>query len=492
MPLSTSLVAEFRRRIQDVRPSRRAFSISISDPNAIKAVVEVTNGHFIVNVSGGEAPSVDFLLTNPAYDTVGKLYQVLSRTKGYSVQRDEDASHDHLSMDIDAFGPLPINETGLNIAHHVFSDSELEEVLRRATQRHNPSLTPQTVPPQEHQFVHLLGHAEICKIQAYDATKRRGLDKTVDDLLKMSQEFEQQYRDDTERLARAIQSPREANPNTMNEGDVVLGKMVRRSLRTGFQSPLSQVLDPTEVVLLDPDEHDVEDDNVRVVWRRNKDMDFYEYELWMDSQPDVVRTREGGLVFAGTPISFQTTDDVRHEPGSRMTTSTMVFRSFGANSNSSRSSFSTFVEEFGQLIRSFAVGNLESSTTYYWRLYVINNNYVAASSNVVKATTKALRARFMPIARNSNQPGPTGTAFDRVSGPAGTVVNVTLDPTKGQYTAQHVFKVAEKVVVPTINTPYSLTIVIPTFQNIGNKDLVIISPNKLQEVRSQAFMVSAS
>lgn len=488
----TSLLSELRRKIQDVRPSRRALSFGLTDENVTSAVAEVTNGHLIVNVAGGTAPAIDFDLTNARYDTIGKLYQVLSRTTGYTAQRDEDANLDHPSIDVEPFGPLDVRSTGVDLNHHLFSDNELEEVLREAIQRHNPSLSTDTLPPQEWAFIFPLAQANICRIQAYDASKRKALDMEVNQLLALADSFERRYKEDTTRLARALQSPRETNSNIVDEGDVMLGKQVRRSLRTGFMSPTSQTLPPEAAVLLDPDEHDVEDDNARIVWQRNKNYDFYSYELWMDSRPDVVRTREGGLIFAGTPVAFLSQEDGTRAAARRLTTSQMVFRSFGGNSNSSRSSFSTFVEEFGQLISAFSVGNLESETEYYFRLYIITINYVATSSNVVRVYTKPLRARFLPLYRPDNQPGPTGVALSANAGPPGTVVTVQLDPTKGAFTTQHVFRIGEKVVTPSISGGgYVLSFTVPTFQIIGIKDVSIVSPTQLVSVINQAFTVTS-
>jgi hypothetical protein len=335
----------------------------------------------------------------------------------------------------------------------------------------------------------------VCREQAMNASKRRGTDKDVASLLSVATNFEQVYSEDTTRLMRAIQSPKETNANIVDEGDVMLGTLARKSLRTGFMSPLSATIPLEAAVLLEPDQRDAEDDNIRVVWQRNKNYEFYSYELWMDSRPEVQREREGGIVSPGIPNAFLLTNgDTIRDGAKRQTTSIMVFRSFGGNSNSSRSSFSTFVEEFGQLIRSFAVSGLESSTTYYFRLYVIGINYDEVSSNVVRVQTKALRARFLQVYPDPNFPsGPTGTALNLTSGPPGTVVTVFLNNIKGAITAAHTVKLGPKVVPITIVNPYQFTFTVPAFQNISRPlDIAIISPNQLVDVLPQAFTVSSS
>jgi hypothetical protein len=501
MPIANSLLAEFRRRIKDVRPSTRAFGLAIVDPTVTGATAEVTAGHLIITVIGGNGtPSLDLDLSNPRYDTVGRLYQLLSRAPGYRCTRDEDGDEDHASIDLEPFGPLSIQGTGVDMNHHNFADSELEEVLKSAIARHNPSLTLVTLPPQEYAFVMPLAQANICRIQAFDASKRKGMDRDVSSLIALADSFEKQYTTDTSRLTRALQSPQGANPNTVGEGDAMLGTQYRRSLRTGFMSPLGAVSSPDAPILLDPDEHDIEDDNVRVVWQRNKQEDFYSYELWQDSREDVQRCREGQLIFSG-PFGFvggpgpgPGGDQISNE-ARRATTSRMVFRSFGPNANSSQSSFATFVEEFGQLIRSFAVGMLESNSDYYWRLFIVNLNYVVASSNVVHARTKMLRCRFMPANSNPLNPGaPYGSYINVTSGPPGTVVTLTLDPSRAAFqNPGYTLKIGNMAVVPTISGGgYTLSMTVPTFENYGPKDLAIISPNQLVSVRHGAFTVTSS
>lgn len=478
----TSLLAELRRRIKDVRYSHRAFGLAVTDTAVTSAITEITGHRLMVTVSGGTAPSLDFDLTNPRYDTVGKLTQVLGRTAGYRCSIDEDVNLEQVSVDLEPFGPFDIKEVGLDFKHHLFSDSELEDFLRQAIQRHNPGFSLVNIPPQEQAFVLPLAQALICRAQAYDSSKRKGLDVEVSLLIQLADSFESQYRDDTSRLKRAIQSPKEANPNLMGEGDTVLGHLFRRSLRTGFNAPMGMNLPPDPAVLLEPDERDAEDESIRVTWQRNRDLDFYSYELWMDTRPDVQRIREG-LIFTSTPFSFLSNDQSLRSASERVTTSQLVFRSFGANSNFDTTSFATFVEEFGQLIKSFIVGKLEPLTTYYFRLYIVDLNYETVGSNVVAVKTKALRVKFPPKTSAVVACSPT-------YGPAGTTVTVNFDSTKGQFTTATQLLLGGKEVTATIVNPFKVTFVVPTFVNGGGKDLTVVSTNQLIDVRHNVFTVN--
>ena len=127
MPTVSHLLAEFRRNIRDVRHSTRAFGLAITDASVTNAIAEVTNHHLIVTVSGGTTGSIDFDLSNPRFDTIGKLYQVASRVPGYRATMDEDSDLDHASIDLEQFGPLDVTSTGVDLNHRLFSDSELKE-----------------------------------------------------------------------------------------------------------------------------------------------------------------------------------------------------------------------------------------------------------------------------------------------------------------------------------------------------------------------------
>lgn len=456
--------------------------LAVSDDSVSSALAEVTNGHLIVTVSGSVTiPSLDLDLSRPQYDTVGKLFQALSRSPGYRCAIDEDANLTHPSVDLEPFGPLPIYPTGVDLKHHRWSDVELDSIIHRAIQRHNPSLNALTLPPQESEFIFELALAILYRDLAGDAVRRKGMDTDVSSCLELARGYEEAYRSDTTRLSRAIQSPKEANSSTMDEGDVVLGHNFRRSMRTGLQSPLSQALPPDAAYLLEPDSRDAEDTNLRVNWQQNRNYDFYSYELWMDFRPEVIREREG-LINPSVPFAFLPDNPSPLLGGvARETSSRMVFRSYGANSNFDTAAFATFVQELGQSIKAFIVGKLEPSTTYYFRLYVINLNYQAVGSNIIQLTTKPLRAAFL-----------TNNYANKLTGPAGTVVTYTLNPDMGEVTSSHRFLFGPKELPMTILTPYTFTIVVPTFTDKSEKkDLTLISPTGLIDCKKRAFLVTA-
>lgn len=469
----TSLVAEFRARARDVRASQRAFGLAVVDSTVTSAVVEITNGRLLVTVTGSPScPSVDVSLSDPRYATIGDLLNALGRSPGYRVARDEGVNMGHASVDLDLQGPAECQGTGVDLFHHMFSDLELEAILRRAIQRHNPSLNLVTIPPQEVEFALQMAMAILHREQATDAVKRKGLDMGVGELLQLADSYERAYNEDTKRLKRAIQSPKEANPNTMREGDITLGTLSRRSLRTGYIAPVGANLPPDAPVLLDPSDLDQEDDNVRVQWQRNHNADFYSYELWMDTQPEVQRTKEGQL-FAASPWSSRPANS-----GARITTSKMVFRSLGPNSSSA--GYVTFITELGQAVKGFIVNGLEPENDYFFRLYVIDLNNESAASNVVRLRTVPMRAVL-----KENDFASSLYALP------GTVVTLYMRSDRGTFTAQHRVFFGGQEVTATIVGPYEVTVVVPTFMHRETKkDLVVRSPTGLTSVMREVFQVA--
>lgn len=469
-----SLIDKLRRRIRDDRHAHKAIIVNISEPTVSRAIAEVTQGRLIVTVQGGVGvTSVDIDLSSPLYSTVGSLFQHLARMKGYSVSLDEDAQEGHLSADIGDIPPTDIGpgRSGITLCHHLFSDIELQDILDDAISRHSPGMTVATVPAAEEVFVLQLAHAEVCRRQAYDAGKRRGLAETVSDLLDIARNIELSYQRDVARNSKAIESPREAAPNTTGSGDLVVGTMYRSSLRTGRNAPRAASLYPTQAILLDPtSDADLEDDNITFKWVRNRDTDFYSYELWLDTRPDVERiSNVTGGSLSETPNNKELV---------RINTSQLVWRSYGGGATNRVRHH--LIEEAGQALVSVTIGELEPDTAYYARLYIQNSNGEWVGSDVVRYVTKTLRAKFQ------------SDALSVYTGAPGDVVTIYLDsegaPLENPPTHRVLF--GGVYVDITYVSDYEGTIVVPNFtQKRLPKDVFIESPNGLLSKARQHFKV---
>ena len=288
-PTTSNLIDELRRRIRDTHPSVPALTIGVNAQGVGTALLEITQGHLIFTGSGGGLRSFDLDLSSPLNATIGQLHDCIRRMPGMACVMNNHEDPGHLSMDLEAFGPRDVSIQGTQIRHRVFADQELVKILESALRRHNPSLTIYNVPAAEFELTLTLAQGMIAREMATDAAKRKNTSETVNDLLAIANSFEETYARDNRRLARVIQSPREGNANQTRQGDIMLGSLFRRSLRTGLMTPMAAALPVAPPNLAQPAEDDEEDDNVRVRWDRSPDPSLAGYELWMDTQPNVLR-----------------------------------------------------------------------------------------------------------------------------------------------------------------------------------------------------------
>ncbi len=462
------LVSELRTRVTDIRHCMRAFGLAVVDETCTSAIAELTNGHLIVLCAGGP-PQIDIDLRHSLFNTVGKVYQSLERTPGFRVSLDEDVCLDHDSLDLQSFGPTNILGTGVDLVHHRFSDTELESFISSAVTRHNPSFTIQTVPPAEATFVLTLAHANVCRVLATDATKRKGMDQEIFYLLELANSLERSYDKDVKRLRRALQSPKEAPSNDMAEGDIVIGSFSRFSLRTGKMTPNATNLPPMPAELLPIEDEDIEDERITVRWKRNRDTDFYSIEIWCNHVPDVERLgNKSDSALASASIS-------------KAGTSKCVFSTRANVVQTPYRASRMAIGGTGQAVTSYPVDHLEPETEYYFRAYIFDLNGEASASEVESAVTKAFRSKLSRLV-------PLMPAM----GPAGTVVTVELDPERAPITAAHVVYLGVKTVTPTIIDGFHFTFVVPTFSVKDAKDLCIVSPNGLVDTLPSAFTVTAT
>lgn len=482
--MSRGLVEKLRSRIKDERYKTPAFSIGIGDTTTTSAILEIDPRRFILTTTGGDVPNIDFDLSDDRYNTVGRLGKALDAISGVTISFAEDIEFDHPSDDLQ---PLPATELvgkTYQVTHRLFSDSELISFVDEAAQRHNPGYDAGNIPFEEESLVLTLAQAGVVRHQAIDAAKRRGMAEDVGTLLDLARSIEEVYDKDSERLRRVIPSPTltQSQQNLMREGDVVIGQLVRRSPRNGYMTPMAASLPPDAAVLLEPRPGDVEDINARIRWQRNTEQDFYSYELWRDTQPDVQRSRQV-VLFMERDID---PSDLNKSKFDRPTTSKLVFRSFGPNSTRENRAFSAFIESFGQLVtsvidRDYRTSDnkygLEPETEYFYRLYVVNVNGDAFASNILRIKTLPLRAKFA----ETNPIVPT-------SGVAGTVVTINCTNLSEDCRVS----IGGKQLINQVVTPGpvgTIVGVLPVFHTTTAKDVVLESPSGLFEIKMAAFTV---
>ena len=467
----SNLIDELRRRAKDVHPVVEALTVGVQASGVTRALLEVTQGHLIFTGSGGGLRSFDLDLTNPLNSTIGLLHDNISRMAGMVCVIDNHTDPTHPSVDIESFGPRDIASQGTKIRHRVFSNEEIVKILEAALRSHNPSMSIYTVPAAEFELTLTLAQAMIARELATDSVKRKNTTESVNDLLSIARSFEEKYERDNKRLARVIQSPTEGNANRTRQGDVMMGTMVRRSLRTGVMTPMAGALPVSAPELYAAKDGDCEDDNLRISWDRSPDPSLAGYELWMDTTSNVVRSAVQSRSGRGILIEDR-------ETAIRSTSSIYLGSVRGESFTYTESGFSTYLVG-GSQVTSVVVGLLEPTTDYYFRLFALSTNGEASASEVVGYRTRSRRTKFA----SSNPALP-------ISVSVGNVVTLRFDTSWAAFTTNHILTVGGKIITPTIVTGYQITFITPTFFQKGYKQLVVTSPDGgLQSILKDVFKV---
>lgn len=477
-----SLVAQLRRRVKDERVGRLSFRLACIDEAATDCLVAISAAGVLTTNAINSRVASNLSIDLSAH-TVKSLVETLQRSPGYQVVVEQDCEPDHPAEDLEVVGSMSILGEACAFKHHLFSDAELLEILDGACRRHNLNYTPETVPTTEYIFVCTLGHAEVLRRLASDSAKRRNLEQSAEQLLEIARDLEDSYARDTRRQQRVIPVAR-VDESELHQGDVTQGTISRRSLRSGFFAPMADgggLL--SSAVLEEPDPSDVEDIKVTIRWKRNRDLHFYSYELWRDTQPDV--RRPSSL----PPQAGKLLRDQVKQPY----TAWLVFRSFSGNVNRDNIGWATFVEQSGQLITSFtdcaqpplwnADGGmpsppLEPETDYYYRLFITSLNYETVGSNVVGVRTKSMRALLS---------APPTLAISPAEGVTGTPITIRGTGFHQGMTVS----LGGRPLTLAIGDAQTATSVVPAFYNpaaVGRLyDIVLKSSNGLTDVLSQGF-----
>ena len=419
-----TLVQELRDRIKDVRSVVRAFGISVRDAAATSAVVEVSQGRLKVTVVGGTTGSLDLSLSDPAYSTLGALERAVASVSGYVVSRDAGMDATFSSVDLTEMSAGDCLGRQIDITHRLFSDQWLRDILRRALMRHNPSMpSVDRLPVGEEELVLTLARSMILTEMATDSSRRRGLTMTTDELLRISKALEDSYKFDMTRLARAIQSPREASSNIMREGDVVVGRFGLR--RRGGRTSRGNIPPETPHFVDGPDS-DIEDTKALIRWERSADSNFASYQLWRGTDEGVEKDR--GLYV------LTTYSNVNNERDALATTGGWVT-------------------------------GLEPGTDYFFRLYVIDRNGEFTGSEVMQVTTLPIRVLVDKV--NTVLPASATT---------GDVVTVLFDSNGSPPSTSMTVFVGEKQASFTVTGMWEIEVTVPAIYNKGPKDIVVRSP----------------
>ncbi len=493
MTLAPDLVAQLRRRLKDERVGRTAFRVSCTDTAATDCMLSIDRaGKFTttpLNARVAAALSYD-LIGDASVQTVRQLFEIINSKPGYTASLERDYEAGHPAADLQLISSASCLNNAVPLRHHIWSDDELEELVRRGAQRHNVRYTPSTVPVLEEVFVLALAEAEAYRDLAGDAAKRAGLDYTAEQLLELSNNLEVSYRADVARNARVLPVAKPLDEAEPGRGEIITSNSYRRNNRTGWMAPIGASLPPIAVELK-VDEVDIEDTRITLRWTRNRDMQFYAYELWRDTRPNVQRP-DNVILVTDVPT-------VEHDNLKKQYTSVLAMRSAGPHSIAERvGTIAILSEQGGQTLNAFTdtgysasdprglgpatAPPLEPGATYYYKMFVVGLNDTITPSNEVCVTTKPQRPAFA----STNSILPT-------SGAMGSTVTITGTGFVSGMIVTLNGKVCTGLV---INSPTSASFVVPTFTNRNILNLrctvVIQDPNTgLIDVLANGYMITS-
>lgn len=495
------LVAALRSRISDDRAAATAFALSVTG-ECKSALLEIANGVLSVKIEGGQSVrDLRLNLSDPRYNTLGRLVNEISRTPGYDAKTDPQYQPDHPSNDLRIEDGLVQIGKGKSytLRHRIFSDEELSEFLSEAVSIHNPNYTINAVPANEHSFVLMKASAHAYRVLAADTSRRRGLDTDAKTLLALAQDLETQYDRDSRRNHRILPVPK-IDDSSVGSGEVIQGQLTRRSARAGYTTSYRDALPSKPPTLLDPSDDDIEDTLARLRWSQDRDQRFSYYELWRDTQSKVERSVSGRLdQRPGSSASPQLPINTQYM---RMSTSIQilglavsanrvapVFDGFffwtAAELAGSNIVNVNFVDGIlfpnpGGSMMSVLGEPLEAETDYYYRLYAVNWNGEVQHSNVIKVRTRPYRARFKRTATKDLDP----TAIDVTTGPLAGGTTVTILGTDFVEGTEVYF--GGKKATEVSRTSTQLVVTTPAFTNADFKnkpmDVVLKSTTGLMDI----------
>lgn len=307
------LLNEFRRRIGDTAYTYVQCEISCDDETATVATLEVTDSHLITTVADSDsATALNLDLQQPEYGTIERLVHYINGLDGYAARVASDGEGIHVSDDLEIIAPKDILRRFVQLKSRRWSDSELEDFLLRAISKlsrdTNKKFDIVTMPSKMRDMLFLLATLGVYWDQINNATKRRGLDLSVDEFRSLHQAILDEYeRALKSYLAQQAEAESEELEETGGSGDIILGTQYRRNLRTGRLTPSALSPFPPAATL---SAGFIGGGKIQVVWTPVRMFNFHHYELWRGTTADLSNLSEvsrpvGAIAPTGVKITSE-------------------------------------------------------------------------------------------------------------------------------------------------------------------------------------------
>jgi len=448
------MLSDFRNAVGDQSRSRPAIILELKDDVGRRSdtvTVTVLDNVLALTPTIRSEGYLQKNLTDSDVSTLQLLVEFLNKQKYYSARLAKGAVPGHVSNDI---GNI-YNETlraldGLTLHTHVYSDADLMKFIMRGMQRHNPTFeTLDEIPPQERPFVLTLARCELLSDLSGDSIRRVTMEESVEQLMLLKADLEQQYKADYSRLKRAFR-PVENLLDPQGEGEVMVTALSRKRVY-GYMTPFHGNRKPYTPILNAA--RNVSDQAALITWFRPVETDLLDMELWRSTEPGVERK-----------------DDAASEIEATLSTQVWALSQLGNISALEEVCPTRFFDD-----------GLEPNTRYYYKLYVIDTAGQLSESREITVKTLATGAKL-----------DAASPISPATGTLGVATPVTLTGTG--FTAGCRFLVGDKEVSAlTIVNPTTATATVPAYMNAnsaGYKAVVVIDPSGQFDKIDDAFQVS--
>lgn len=308
------LLDEFRRRIGDTSYNYVQLEVSCDDAGATQALLEITDTNLITTITGGTATPLDLDLFDPDMETVEKLAAKIRSNALYAATVAMDGEGSHSSSDLEIIPPKSCLRRKVQLRSRRWSDAELTDILSTALTKLGRDLgtvySLTTVPSAVKDLLFILGTVGMYWDQVNNATKRRGVDLRVEDFSTLHQrlldEYDRSLKAYKELQPTPVQTLTAEQLDDLGAGEVIVGTLIRRNLRTGRLTPSSAVGYPAAEVAVATF---IGSGKIMVNWTRSHASGFYRYELWRGTVPEVSNISEvtlplGSVTATGTKIAM--------------------------------------------------------------------------------------------------------------------------------------------------------------------------------------------
>lgn len=307
------LLNEFRRRIGDTAYTYTQCEISCDDASATIALLQVSDSHLITTLANAaEAIALTLDLHDVAYGTIERLVHYINSQAGYAARVASDGEGIHVSADFEVIAPKDILRRYVQLKTRRWSDAELEDFLLRAVSKlsrdTNKRFDIVTLPSQMRDLLFLLGTLGVYWDQINNATKRRGLDLSVDDFRTLHGAITDEYeRSLKSYLAQQEIIESEELEDTGGSGDIILGTQYRRNLRTGRLTPSALSPYPPAATIAAAF---IGGGKVQVNWTPVRISNFNHFELWRGTTPELNNLSEvarplGSIAATGVKLTLE-------------------------------------------------------------------------------------------------------------------------------------------------------------------------------------------